>query len=201
ASGDLGARGAASRAPPLGGLLPGGLRGAALSWRWCSAPSPPLGVLAAALVAAPRRLPRPAPAAGRPPVDAAGTLALASAVVGLALLGGAPGWGSDLPGWFVPTAAALLVLGAAGWAAASRIAADPVLPPRLLGERAIAASAAIAFLIGFTLFGTVGFTPAFLQIALEMPAAAAGMLVTALMAGVLVTTVLSGRLITRTGRY
>src|SRR5690606_34103896 len=146
-------------------------------------------------------LPRPAPAAGRPPVDAAGTLALASAVVGLALLGGAPGWGSDLPGWFVPTAAALLVLGAAGWAAASRIAADPVLPPRLFGDRAIAASAAIAFLIGFTLFGTVGFTPAFLQIALEMPAAAAGMLVTALMAGVLVTTVLSGRLITRTGRY
>ncbi|MBB5432485.1 MFS transporter [Nocardiopsis composta] len=197
----LGAIGAAYAVAAVGGPLLGGLIVDALSWRWIFALYPPLGVLAAALVAATLRLPRPAPAAGRPPVDAAGTLALASAVVGLALLGGAPGWGSDLPGWFVPTAAALLVLGAAGWAAASRIAADPVLPPRLFGDRAIAASAAIAFLIGFTLFGTVGFTPAFLQIALEMPAAAAGMLVTALMAGVLVTTVLSGRLITRTGRY
>ncbi len=60
---------------------------------------------------------------------------------------------------------------------------------------------AISFLVGFALFGTLTYLPAYLQVALGLSASGAGLVVTALMAGVLITTVLSGRLITRTGRY
>lgn len=83
----------------------------------------------------------------------------------------------------------------------ARLATDPILPLRLFRDRAFAVPVAISFLIGFALFGTITYMPAYLQIALGASATKAGLLVTALMGGVLVTTVVSGRLITKTGRY
>ncbi len=59
----------------------------------------------------------------------------------------------------------------------------------------------ISLLIGFALFGTITYMPAYVQIALHTSATQAGLLVTALMGGVLFTTIASGRLITRTGTY
>ncbi|WP_460862842.1 MFS transporter, partial [Nocardiopsis coralliicola] len=101
-----------------------------------------------------------------------------------------------------PAAGAVLCAGGAAlWLASARRATDPVLPPRLLRDRAVGIPAAIAFLIGAALFGSIAYMPAYLQIALGASALEAGLLVTALMGGVLVSTVVSGRLVTRTGRY
>jgi MFS family permease len=68
-------------------------------------------------------------------------------------------------------------------------------------EKAFAMPVAISFLIGFALFGTATYVPAFLQIVQGATASQAGLALTAPLAGVLLTTVISGRLITRTGRY
>ncbi|WP_017537069.1 MFS transporter [Nocardiopsis halophila] len=121
-------------------------------------------------------------------------------MVGLALLGSAPGW-PDRPAWAVPAAAALLGCGAAAWAVSARRAADPVLPPRLLRDRSVAPAVAVAFLVGFALFGIANYVPAYVQVALGASASQAGTVMIALMGGMLATTVVSGRMITRTGRY
>jgi MFS family permease len=93
------------------------------------------------------------------------------------------------------------VLAAVGWLVTARRAADPVLPLRLFRNRAAAIPMAISLIIGFALFGTISYLPAFLQVARGTSATQAGLVITALMAGVLVTTTVSGRIITRTGRY
>ena len=127
----------------------------------------------------------------RPPIDYAGAITLAAAVVGVVLFGQ-----TRHPTWLL-----LTVVAGAAWLISTRFAADPILPLRLFRDRGFAIPVAISFLVGFALFGTLTYLPAYLQVALGLSASSAGLVVTALMAGVLITTVLSGRLITRTGRY
>ncbi|MEV2272476.1 MFS transporter [Nonomuraea africana] len=194
----LGFIGAAYVVAAVGGPLLGGFFVDRLSWRWIFAVYPPLGLVAFVLLTLTLHLPRPARAtatesgtAARPPVDYAGTLTLAAAVLGVVLLGQ-----TRHPAWLL-----LALAGGAAWFLTARRAADPVLPLRLFRDPAFAVPVAISFLIGFALFGTLTYLPSYLQIALGAGAAQAGLVVTALMAGVLLTTVVSGRLITRTGRY
>jgi MFS family permease len=184
----LGYVGAAYVVAAVGGPLLGGFVVDRFGWRWIFALYPPLGALALILLTTTLRLPRPAVDT---PIDYAGGLGLAAAVVGVVLLGqtGSPGW------------LALVAVGAAGWLVAARYATDPILPMRLFRDPAFAIPVAISFLVGFALFGTVTYLPAFLRIGLGVSATRAGLVVTALISGVLVTTVLSGRRITRTGRY
>jgi MFS family permease len=104
-------------------------------------------------------------------------------------------------GGLTPLVAAATALAALGWLLSARRAADPVLPLRLFRTRSIAIPTAVSVLIGFALFGTISYLPAFLQVARGASATQAGLVITALMAGVIVTTTLSGRMITRTGRY
>jgi EmrB/QacA subfamily drug resistance transporter len=184
----LGYIGAAYVVAAVGGPVLGGLIVEALGWRWIFALYPPLGVVAFAVLAITLRLPRPT---ARPPIDYAGALSLAAAVIGVVLFGQ-----TRHPAW-----ALLVVVAAAGWLLSARFAADPILPLRLFRDRGFAIPVAISFLVGFALFGTLTYLPAYLQVAHGLSASRAGLVVTALMAGVLTTTVLSGRLITRTGRY
>jgi EmrB/QacA subfamily drug resistance transporter len=184
----LGYIGAAYVVAAVGGPVLGGLIVEGLGWRWIFALYPPLGAVAFTLLALTLRLPRPPE---RPPIDYAGALALAAAVIGVVLFGQ-----TRHPTWLI-----LTVVAAAAWLISSRFAADPILPLRLFRDRGFAIPVAISFLVGFALFGTLTYLPAYLQVALGLSASSAGLVVTALMAGVLITTVLSGRLITRTGRY
>lgn len=194
----LGLFGAVYVLAAVGGPLLGGLVVDHLSWRWIFAVHPPLGVAALVALSLTLRLPRPE---SRPPVDYAGAAALASTVVGVVVAADALARPDAYPSWALPALAAWTTLGLGLWAVTARLARDPVLPPRLLRERAFALPVAVSFLIGFGLFGTLTYVPAFAQVALGTTATRAGLLVTAMMAGALVTTVVSGLLITRTGRY
>jgi predicted MFS family arabinose efflux permease len=184
----LGLIGAAYVVAAVGGPVLGGLIVDLLSWRWIFALYPPLGLLAFVVLARTLRLPRPT---SRSPIDVPGAFALAAAVVGVIVFSQ-----TLQPGWL-----ALVLVGGLAWVVTSRFATDPILPLRLFRDRAFAVPVAVSFLIGFALFGTLTYLPAYLQVALGVPISRAGLVVTALMAGVLLTTVVSGRLITRTGRY
>jgi EmrB/QacA subfamily drug resistance transporter len=184
----LGYIGAAYVVAAVGGPLLGGFLIDHIGWRGIFGIYIPLGILAAVLLGLTLRLPRPS---SRLPVDYLGALSLATAVVGIVLLG--------------PTQnvifAGLAVIGIVAWLFSGRHAADPILPLRLFRDRGFAIPVSVSFLIGFALFGVITYLPSFLQVTSGLTATQAGLVLTALLAGVLISTVGSGRLITRTGRY
>ncbi|NJP89942.1 MFS transporter [Nonomuraea sp. FMUSA5-5] len=184
----LGLFGAAYIVAAVGGPLVGGFFVDRAGWRWIFAIYPPLGLLALVLLTVALKLPRPRTKA---PLDVAGAVTLGVAVVGVVMVGE-----SGNPAYLVLAAA-----GVVAWLVSARYARDPILPLRLFRDRAFAVPVTISLLIGFALFGTVTYLPAYAQIALHTSATRAGLLVTALMGGVLLTTVVSGRLISRTGTY
>jgi EmrB/QacA subfamily drug resistance transporter len=194
----LGLFGAVYVVAAVGGPLLGGVVVDHLSWRWIFAVHPPLGLAALVALSLTLRLPRPT---HRPPVDYAGAAALAATVVGVVLAADGLARPDAYPAWAPPALMVGTLVALGLWAVTAATARDPVLPPRLLRRRAFALPVAVSFLIGFGLFGTLTYIPAYAQVSLDMTATRAGLLVTAMMAGALVSTVVSGRLITRTGHY
>jgi EmrB/QacA subfamily drug resistance transporter len=187
----LGLLGAVYAVAAVGGPLLGGLAVDHLTWRWLFALYPPLGLVALVVVARTLRLPAPQ---DRRPFDVLGALLLALTGTGVVLL-------SIGVGGITPLVGAGTALAGLGWLLTARRAPDPVLPLRLFRTPAIAIPMAVSVLVGFALFGTISYLPAFLQVARGASATQAGLVVTAVMAGVIVTTTVSGHVISRTGRY
>ena len=84
---------------------------------------------------------------------------------------------------------------------AERRAAEPVLPPRLFGNRVFTVTSAIGLVVGFALFGSVTYLPLFLQVVNGASPTGSGLQILPLMGGLLITSIGSGQLISRTGRY
>jgi EmrB/QacA subfamily drug resistance transporter len=179
--------------PLLGGFLTGHL-----SWRWIFYVNLPLGVLALFVLAA------TLPDAGKRvhhKVDYLGTALLAGGVTAIVL---ATSLGGNSYAWGSPFIVGLGILGVALLCAfpfAERIAAEPVLPLRLLSNRVFSVTSAVGFVVGFALFGAVTYLPLFLQVVKGATPTSSGLQLVPLMGGLLVTSIISGQLITRTGRY
>lgn len=194
----LGLFGAVYVLAAVGGPLVGGVFVDQLSWRWIFAVQLPLALGALGALTLTLRLPRPQE---RPTMDYTGAAALAATVVGVVLLSDALARPDSYPGWATAAIGAATAGALVLWVVTAALARDPVLPPRLLRDRAFTLPVAVSFLVGFSLFGTLTYVPAFAQVSMGFSATRAGALVTAMMAGAIVTTVVSGRLITRTGHY
>jgi len=106
--------------------------------------------------------------------------------------------------WRSAESVVLIVLGVlllAAFLLAERRAKEPILPLELFRNRIFSTSAAIGFIIGLALFGSVTYLPIFLQIVKGRSPTSSGLQLTPMMGGLLVTSIVSGRLISRFGRY
>src|SRR6185312_10018728 len=98
----------------------------------------------------------------------------------------------------------MLVLGVVALVAflfAERRAQEPILPLELFRNRIFSVCAAIGFIIGLALFGSVTYLPLFLQIVKGRSPTSSGLQLTPMMLGLLITSIVSGRLISRFRRY
>jgi predicted MFS family arabinose efflux permease len=121
-----------------------------------------------------------------------------SAVVLFTSLGGTTwAWSS----WQVLGLMVLSLVLVPAFVLAERRAAEPILPLSLFRNRIFSATGAVAFVVGFALFGAITYLPLYLQVTKNASPTESGLQLVPLMGGVLLTSIATGQLITRLGRY
>jgi EmrB/QacA subfamily drug resistance transporter len=180
--------GAVWAAAGISGPLVGGLIVARFTWPWVFWINLPFGLLAIALLV---RFFHEAPAPRAPaPLDRAGAALLTVGALALLCAASREQVALALP-------LALLCLGA--FVAVERRAPDPVLPPALLADRAVAVAVASSALLGATMMGALGYVPLHVQGVLGRSPAEAGVAVTPMLVGWPIAAAITSRLLVRTG--
>ena len=160
-------------------------------WRWIFFVNVPLCLLAAGLI---MRNFHETVEHRKHHVDYTGavllTVGMTLAILGVLEGGQAWAWGSPVGiGVFV---AAAVLLGA--FALVERRAAEPILPPWVLGRRLLATTTALALGVGVILIGLTSYVPTYLEYALGVEPLVAGLALAALTVGWPISASLSGRL-------
>jgi EmrB/QacA subfamily drug resistance transporter len=181
----------------LGPLL-GGVFTEQLSWRWVFYINLPIGVVALGVIAAVLHIPVRRTAHR---IDYPGMAAIAAAATCLVLM-------TSLGGTTWPWASAGIIgLAVAGvvliavFALIERRAQEPVLPPRLFGNRTFLLCSVISFIIGFAMFGAMTFLPTFLQVVHGFSPTLSGVHMIPMVIGMLLSSTVSGQIVSRTGHY
>lgn len=145
------------------------------------------------------------PAAGRPAgsksIDYYGAALLIASFVPLLL---ALSWGGSLYAWSSPPIIGLLGLFLLAFLLLIRVEAkakDPIIPLRYFRNATFALSGLGSFIMALAMFGTITYTPWFVQGVIGGSSADAGRLIMPMMLSVVVASMASGQLISRIGRY
>src|SRR5207244_11184648 len=113
-------------------------------------------------------------------------------------------WGGrDYP-WTSPQILGLLLLAAGmltAFVVVERQASEPIIPPALFRQRAIALAISASFMLSVGMFGTILFFPLFVQAVLGASASASGRVFLPMMGGLILASVVSGWAISKFGRY
>jgi MFS family permease len=204
--------------PLLGGLI---VDTSWLGWRWCFFIGVPVSLIALVLLQLTLRLPPPRSAQGssnqqgpssaqgpsspqeigreRVKIDWLGATLITAGVslllIWVSFVGDSFAWGS----WHtaVMVGVSLVLLVCAGWVETR--AAEPVVPPGIIRQRATALAILGSLAAGTAMYGAAVFLSQYFQVSRGRTPTEAGLLTIPMMAGILVTSIVGGRLVSRSG--
>jgi EmrB/QacA subfamily drug resistance transporter len=170
-----------------------------LTWRWVFWINLPIGL--GALIISQHTLKRLAVKHLRHKIDYPGAALIVAAVCCVLLIttvgGNEVAWNAPLIKELAAGAVCLFALCVLReWSAS-----DPILPPRLFGNRIYVAANMINFLTALVLLGATVLIPLFLQLVFGLQAGASGLLLIPLTMTMIVGAICAGRLMAKTGRY
>jgi EmrB/QacA subfamily drug resistance transporter len=182
----------------MSGPLVGGFITDNANWRWAFYINLPLGAVALAILLPRLQLPK---YRTEHRIDWVGAALLSVGITALVLITTWGGTQYRWVSWQILGLAGVSVVALASFAIVERRVAEPILSLQLFKVRNFSLVVAIAFILGFAMFGAITFLPLYLQIVQGASATSSGVRMLPMIAGMLVTSVIVGRTITKTGRY